>query len=163
MQVLSSDSGRPTDDVSGARQSAIERFGEFLSEQGLKFTPERRQVVEEFFKLDRRVEAEELLRHLRGAGSGVSRATIYRTLDLIVQAALGRKVRLGTDHYYFEHVLRRRQHEHMICTSCGSVLEWYDPRLERVIRANLEQQQFAATRYALQVFGRCQDCASDET
>lgn len=148
-----------TDSNPRGRALAIERFQQFLRANSLKFTQEREEVLERFFRLDEHIEADELLVRMRRAGSRVSRATIYRTLDLLVQADLARKVRLGTDHYYFEHILGRRQHEHMICLGCGKVIEWTDPELDRVLESNLQKQGFVATRYSLQVFGHCPACA----
>jgi Fur family ferric uptake transcriptional regulator len=144
-----------------AREAAVERFRAFLRASSLKYTHEREQVLREFFAVDHHFEAEELLTRLRTERSRVSRATIYRTLDLLVQAGLARKVRLGTDHYYFEHVLGRRQHEHMICLGCDRVIEWYDEELEAVLQRNLQQQGFVASRYNVQVFGHCADCQAD--
>lgn len=141
-----------------ARDTAAERFRAFLRASGLKYTQEREQVLREFFAVDHHFEAEELRSRMRQEGSRVSRATIYRTLDLLVQAGLARKVRLGTDHYYFEHILGRRQHEHMICLNCERVIEWYDEELESVLRRNLDRHDFAASRYNVQVFGTCADC-----
>ncbi len=154
--------GRGRAGRSSAVQTAVDAFRDYLGQQGLRFTHEREEVLSEFLQLDTHVEAEELLLRLRAAGSAVSRATIYRTLDLLVQAGLGRKVRLGTDHYYYEHVLGARQHEHMICVGCGKIIEWFDRQLDEVLERNLERQRFVATRYTVQVFGYCYDCAPRE-
>lgn len=143
---------------SRSRAAAVDTFREWLGREGLKYTQERAEIVEAFFELENHVEAEEFLRQVRDGGSRVSRATIYRTLDLLVQAGLARRVRLGTDHYHYEHILGRGQHEHMICVSCDRVIEWYDPELEWLILANLERHRFTAERYSLQVFGRCSEC-----
>lgn len=143
-----------------SRAAALDSFRTWLREQGLRCTQERQEIAAAFLRTDRHVEAEELLLRMREAGSAVSRATIYRTLDLLVQAGLGRKVRLGTDHYYFEHVLGRGQHEHMICLECDRVIEWYDPELADLIRENLERHRFVARRYSVQVFGVCAECAA---
>jgi Fur family ferric uptake transcriptional regulator len=140
--------------VAGALQS----FGQYLAERGLKFTGERRAIATALFENDTHLEAEELHLRLRAAGSRVSRATVYRTLDLLVGAGLARKIRLGTDHNFFEHILGRRQHEHMVCIACGQVIEWFDPQLADLVARNTEEQGFDAARYTVQVFGRCADC-----
>lgn len=142
-----------------SRAAAMDTFRSWLRGEGLKCTQEREEIAEEFLRTERHVEAEEFLLRMREAGSGVSRATIYRTLDLLVQAGIARKVRLGTDHYYFEHILGRGQHEHMICLECDRVIEWYDPELEALIRDNLERHRFTPRRYSVQVFGVCAECA----
>ena len=142
---------------------ALRSFGQHLAADGLKFTGERRAIATALFESDAHLEAEELLLRLRHSGSRVSRATVYRTLDLLVGAGLARKVRLGTDHNFFEHILGRRQHEHMVCVGCGQVIEWFDPQLARLVERNTQEQGFAAARYTVQVFGRCADCAEPES
>ena len=159
MSATSAQSGRGRADRSSA---ALDTFRDYLGAQGLRFTLEREEVISEFLRLDTHVEAEELLLRLRVAGSAVSRATIYRTLELLVQAGLARKVRLGTDHYYYEHILGARQHEHMICVDCGKIIEWFDRQLDELLEKNLQRQQFVATRYTVQVFGYCSACAPKE-
>ncbi len=156
MSATSVQSGRGRAELSSA---ALDTFRDYLGAQGLRFTQEREEVIGEFLRLDTHVEAEELLLRLRAAGSAVSRATIYRTLELLVQAGLARKVRLGTDHYYYEHILGTRQHEHMICVDCGRIIEWFDRQLDELLEKNLQRQHFVATRYTVQVFGYCKDCA----
>lgn len=150
--------GAGTEPATRSRAAAAERFRSWLGERRLKLTQEREEIVAAFLGLDRHLEAEELLLEMREAGSRVSRATIYRTLDLLVQAGLARKVRLGTDHYYYEHIFGRSQHEHMICLQCDRVIEWYDAALEKLIRENLDRHGFVARRYNVQVFGVCADC-----
>ncbi len=151
-------SGRERVDLSSAARTAVDTFRDYLGKQGLRFTHEREEVLGEFLRLDIHMEAEDLLLRLRAAGSAVSRATIYRTLELFVQAGLSRKVRLGTDHYYYEHALGARQHEHMICVDCGKIIEWFDRQLDEVLERNLRRQRFVATRHTVQVFGYCDDC-----
>lgn len=146
------------DEPAGGRQAAADRFRQFLRERGLKYTAERQEVLRLFFTARRHLEAEELLGLAQAAGARVSRATIYRTLDLLVQAGLARKVRLGAEHVYYEHVLGRRQHEHMICLRCEKVIEWYDPQLEAVLQANVDRHGFTAARSSVQIFGYCADC-----
>jgi Fur family ferric uptake transcriptional regulator len=136
----------------------LSSFRRHLADHGLKFTGERRAIATALFESDSHLEAEELLARLRRSGSRVSRATVYRTLDLLVGAGLARKVRLGADHNFFEHILGRRQHEHMVCIGCGQVIEWFDPQLARLVERNTKEQGFAAARYTVQVFGRCADC-----
>ncbi len=149
--------------ASSSVAGALRSFSQHLANDGLRFTGERRTIATALFESDSHLEAEELLLRLRHAGSRVSRATVYRTLDLLVGAGLARKVRLGTDHNFFEHILGRRQHEHMVCIGCGQVIEWFDPQLARLVERNTKEQGFVAARYTVQVFGRCADCADSDT
>jgi len=142
-----------------SRKLAEERFGRYLRDQDLKLTPERRAILQEFYRIHEHIEADELMFHLRRAGVRVSRATIYRTLDLLVQAGLARRIRLGKDHSYYEHILGREAHEHMICLGCDRIIEWVDPELTRLVFRNCAELSFSPARHSLQVFGYCQDCA----
>ena len=142
-----------------SRKLAEERFGRYLSEHDLKLTPERREILQEFYRIHEHIEADELMFHLRRAGVRVSRATIYRTLDLLVQAGLARRISLGKDHSYYEHILGREAHEHMICLGCDRIIEWLDEDLTRVVFRNCAEQRFSPARHSLQVFGYCQDCS----
>jgi len=149
----------PADAERRSRKLAEERFERYLRDHDLKLTPERRAIVREFYRIHEHIEADELLFHLRRAGARVSRATIYRTLDLLVQAGLARRIRLGKDHAYYEHILGREGHEHMICLGCDRIIEWIDPELTSLVFRNCAELEFSPARHSLQVFGYCQDCA----
>ncbi len=160
-------SSKPTDDrirlpAADERRSqklAEERFGRFLRDNDLKLTPERRAILQEFYRIHEHIEADELMFHLRRSGVRVSRATIYRTLDLLVQAGLARRISLGKDHSYYEHILGREAHEHMICLGCDRIIEWLDPELTTLVFRNCEEQSFSPARHSLQVFGYCEECS----
>lgn len=137
---------------------AEERFESFLTGHGLKLTPERRAILREFYGIHEHIEADELLFHLRRNKVRVSRATIYRTLDLLVQAGLARRIRLGKDHSHYEHILGREAHEHMICLGCDRIIEWLDPDLSQLVFRNCDRQDFSPARHSLQVFGYCRKC-----
>lgn len=142
-----------------SRRLAQERFRSWLQDNDLKLTQEREAILREFYRIHEHIEADELLFRLRRADVRVSRATIYRTLDLLVQAGLARRVSLGKDHAYYEHILGREQHEHMICLGCDRVIEWLDPDLQELLVRNCEKHSFAPARHSLQVFGYCEECA----
>jgi len=160
--VAKSAAAKPSNGSSSVA-GALRSFRQHLADNGLKFTGERLAIATALFECDSHLEAEQLLLLLRGSGSRVSRATVYRTLDLLVGAGLVRKVRLGADHNFFEHILSRRQHEHMVCVGCGQVIEWFDPQLADLVERNTQEQGFAAARYTVQVFGRCADCAGPDS
>src|SRR5919106_457903 len=98
----------------------IKAFREFLAPQGLKLTPERESLLREIFATHYHFEADELLFRLKEKNIKTSRATIYRTLDLLVRSGLVRRIHLGEDHYHYERVTagRNSHHDHLICTTC---------------------------------------------
>lgn len=139
-------------------QREIHRFQHFLAAQGLKLTNERAALVREIFSTHYHFEAEELLFKMREKGVKISRATVYRTLELLVKSGMVRRVHLGEDHYHYEYVSGNSHHDHLICITCGSVIEFNDPRLEMRQREICERKKFTPTFHNLQILGICDTC-----
>lgn len=137
---------------------AIKNFSKYLDSKNLKLTRERRVVLEEIFLHPGHLEAEELSLVLRKKKAGVSRATIYRTLELLVDSGIVRKVDLGHGHSHYEHVLGHTHHEHMVCLRCGKVVEFSDKRIEGSLKRLCEKSGFEHCSHYFQVFGYCSDC-----
>lgn len=133
-------------------------FGSYLASRNLKMTAERRRILEEVFSSADHFGADEL--HLRFVRKKVrvSRATIYRTLDHLVESGLVRRVYLDEKKAFFEHVHGRSHHEHMICLSCGKVIEFLDDDLERRQDEVCGAHGFKALRHSLRIVGLCADC-----
>ncbi|HET6371742.1 MAG TPA: transcriptional repressor [Candidatus Polarisedimenticolia bacterium] len=133
-------------------------FRDYLTSHNLKMTQERRLILEEVFKTSDHFGADEL--HLRFVGKRepVSRATIYRALDHLVQSGLVRRVYLDQKRAFYEHVYGRKHHEHMICLSCGKVIEFSDDPLERRQDKVCRDLGFKPMRHALRIVGLCADC-----
>src|ERR687886_485894 len=112
-------------------QKEIDRFAGFLQQQGLKLTGERSALVREIFSTHYHFEADELLFKMKEKSVKISRATVYRTLELLVKSGMVRRVHLGEDHYHYEHVTGDSHHDHLICTTCGAVTEFHDETLEQ--------------------------------
>jgi Fur family transcriptional regulator, ferric uptake regulator len=135
------------------------RFKTFLVTQGLKMTNERRALVEEIFSTHYHFEADELLFKMKEKNVKISRATIYRTLDLLVRSGMVRRVHLGEDHYHYEHVTADDHHDHLVCTACGNVIEFHDEELERRQDTICSQWGFTPTFHNLQILGVCEACS----
>lgn len=137
---------------------AIQVFAEYLNSKDLKLTKERRAVLQEIFLHPGHLEAEELAHKLRKKRKRASRATIYRTLDLLVESGIVRKVDLGHGHSHYELELDHPHHEHMICLNCGKVIEFSDKRMEKLYKKLCEQNRFKPTSHYFQIFGYCNNC-----
>jgi Fur family ferric uptake transcriptional regulator len=137
---------------------AIQTFAEYLNLKNLKLTKERKAVLQEIFLHKGHLEAEELSYKLRKKRKRASRATIYRTLELLVDSGIVRKVDLGHGHSHYEHVLGNAHHEHMVCLKCGKVIEFSDKKIERSLKKLCEKSGFEHTSHHFQVFGYCKDC-----
>jgi Fur family ferric uptake transcriptional regulator len=141
---------------------AIEVFAEYLNSRNLKLTKEREAVLQQFFSHRGHMEAEELSHALRRKRKGASRATIYRTLDLLVESGIVRRVDLGRGHSHYELVLDHPHHEHMICLRCGKVIEFSDKAMERSLDRLCKRRGFEHDSHRFQIFGYCEKCKASE-
>lgn len=139
-------------------QREINRFSSFLQGQGLKLTSERSALVREIFSTHYHFEADELLFKMKEKQLKISRATVYRTLELLVKSGMVRRVHLGEEHYHYEHVTGNSHHDHLVCTTCGAVIEFHDPLLEARQREICERKRFTPTFHNLQILGICESC-----
>jgi Fur family ferric uptake transcriptional regulator len=130
----------------------------FLRSQKLKATPERFAVLDEIYNTHFHFEAEDILVRMRKKKYHVSRATIYRTLEVLEKSGLIRKSRLGETKAYYEHTYGRHHHEHMKCNVCGRVTEFESEEIEKLQDTICKQYRFAMTHHILHLFGICEDC-----
>lgn len=103
--------------------SARQKFARFLEEHKKRKTPERFVILEKIFSSQAHVGVDTLYKQLLADGYRVSRATVYNTLDLLVEAGLVRRVTLGDGMTRYERVSGSMNHHHLICTRCGKVKE----------------------------------------
>ncbi len=141
-------------------EQAQDLFTRFLRRNKLKMTRERRLILEELFKDDDHLEAEDLLVRFRRRGDKVSRATIYRTFDLLIKAGLIKKSDFGESHYHYEKIFGIDHHDHLVCERCGVVIEFSNPELEELQKKICEEEDFSPTSHSLQIFGCCSKCKS---
>lgn len=134
-------------------------FLEFLASRGLKLTRQRLAVVNEIFSDAGHFEAEELVERLKGNRTRVSRATVYRTLDLLRECKLVEKLDFGTQRSYYEHVSPNEHHDHLICIRCGNVIEFHNEALETLQREICGNFGFQESYHSLRIFGHCSKCA----
>ena len=139
-------------------RKAIETFVRYLQAQKLKFTKERKAVLQEMFLHRGHLEVEDLLYSLRRKKKSASRATVYRTLELLVDSGIVRKVDLGHGHSHYELVLDHPHHEHMICLNCGKVIEFSDKKVEETLTTLCKKRRFEHTSHLFEVFGYCDKC-----
>jgi len=140
-----------------------EIFRRFLKSEGLRFTSEREIILNEAFSIHEHFEAEDLVFSIRRHGHRVSKATVYRTLALLVQCGLLREVIFGERHSHYEHVFGHKHHDHLICVNCGKIIEFSDETIERLQKSVCGQYRFELVRHRLEIMGTCEDCARQRT
>lgn len=138
-------------------------FLETLRSQGMRVTSERLALLDEVFSQHGHLDAEQLLTRMRVHGHKISRATIYRNLELLVECGLVRKYRLGQDRYLYEHVHPGQAHDHIACRECGQVVEFVSPAISSLLREICKAHGFEESENTLQVQGLCGICKGTAT
>ena len=134
------------------------QFINFLKQQAFRWTPEREKVLQEAFSTEGHFEADELSYRLRKKGSRVSKATVYRTLPLLVKAGLIKEVIHGEKHHHYEHIHDEQHHDHLICLKCGKIIEFHDASLREIEEKVCKENHFRPQEILLEIFGYCQKC-----
>ncbi|MEM6799683.1 MAG: Fur family transcriptional regulator [Planctomycetota bacterium] len=141
--------------------SPQERFEEYLQSKGKRITQQRRTLVDHVFARHEHFDADELIESIgrESAGNKVSRATIYRALDELVEAGLLRKMSLGGRSVY-EHDYGYPQHDHLYCQECDALIEFQSEDLVDLREAVARLNNFRVTGHRLIITGVCESCAS---
>jgi Fur family ferric uptake transcriptional regulator len=137
---------------------AQNKFIEYLKKHDLKNTPERMVILHEVMKLDNHFEAENLLEHIKSINIRVSRASIYRTLDLLVHCGLVNKINFDNTCFYYETTMNKTSHDHFICTECGRIIEFYFSEIEDIHEKVIDKYELEIIEYAHQIYGKCKSC-----
>ena len=144
--------------MSNPNKEVWEIFHEFLSEKGLRMTDQRKGVIEALFLQSGHFTAEELLKDAQELEETVSRATLYRSLPLLVQSGIIRKVDVGQDNkYYALNGQSETFKAQVICSDCNKIqdvdapfMEWYGKTVSEKLGLKVQDQR-------LQVQAKCLD------
>jgi Fur family ferric uptake transcriptional regulator len=138
-------------------RTLLEAFRRHLSDHNFPATRQRLAVAEVVFFAGDHLSAEDVARRVE-RGKTVGTATVYRTLDLLVQSGLVAERDFGEGFKRYEAVPPGQTHEHCVCSSCGKVIEFSNDRLERMIGLLAEEVAFRPHHHRLEVFGLCREC-----
>ncbi|MEW6003253.1 MAG: Fur family transcriptional regulator [Nitrospirota bacterium] len=131
---------------------------QYLKAKGFKFTKERGLIFKEVFSQQGHFDLEELHMGMRRKGFKVSKASIYRTLPLLLESGLIEQVEKTEKHAHYEKTSGRNHHDHMICISCGGVIEFYSAMLERLQNRICKKEDFEGITHTLEIKGYCRKC-----
>ncbi|HEX8251385.1 MAG TPA: transcriptional repressor [Pyrinomonadaceae bacterium] len=144
-------------------QEEKEIFQEYIQKYGLRRTGQRDLILEIFLRTEEHLSSEDLYWLVQKQDPAVGQTTVYRTLKLLTEAGLAREVRFGDGKTYYEHHYNHEHHDHMICTECGKVIEFFSPEIEALQDAMAEKFNFKPTHHSLRILGVCAECQAKES
>ncbi len=137
----------------------IRLFRRYLREQGLPITQQREVVADVIFNSTDHLSVEDIEAALKGRGERIGKATIYRTVEILVRSGLVKEHDFGEGFKRYEHLFGQQPvHEHLICTSCGKVVEFQSPEVIRLQEETARMHGFLPTRHRLEIYGICGAC-----
>lgn len=136
----------------------VARFVAYLRQHNLPVTAQRLAIAEVLLTSERHMSAEEVAQEVTARGRAAGTATVYRTIDTLLESGLIVERDFGEGFRRFETARDVPNHEHLVCTQCGKVEEFRDERLERMTTIVAESRGFARQRHRLVIHGICRDC-----
>src|ERR687898_2936190 len=129
-----------------------------LRPAGTKRSSKRDLIVNVFLRQEGHLSADDLVDLIRREDHRISRATVYRTLQWMVDAGIARKVDFGEGRFRFEHSYRHPRHFHLICKTCNRSFEFLSSDIESLIEEVATARGFATRQSVLQIHGTCDAC-----
>jgi Fur family ferric uptake transcriptional regulator len=139
-------------------EKTLETLKDYLTRNGLRLTRQREIILQAFLEAQSHVSAEDLYRRVSSEDPTVGLATVYRTLNLLVECGLAQRRQFGEGQGRFEHILEHEHHDHLVCTRCGSIAEFYSPEIEHLQEEVSQEKNFRIFSHRLELYGLCEAC-----
>ena len=137
------------------KQSVKKIFSDYLEKNHHRKTPERYEVLDEVYSMTEHFDVEHLFRAMKNKKSEVSRATIYNTIELLLDCNLIMKHQFGKNLALYEKSYAYKQHDHLICENCEQVFEFCDPRIQQIQSMMGDILKFDIKHHSLNLYGNC--------
>jgi Fur family ferric uptake transcriptional regulator len=133
-------------------------FHAHLKRVGLKHTEQRDTILRIFLDTRDHLSTDELYRLVKKKDDHIGFTTVYRTLKLLTECGLASEVAFNDGIARYEHQYQRRTHHHMVCTECGSSVEFFSADIERIEQEIGRKNKYLPTRHTFQIYGICDKC-----
>ncbi|MEO8072952.1 MAG: Fur family transcriptional regulator [Acidobacteriota bacterium] len=138
-------------------------FLEHIQKRGLRRTAQRDLILDIFLKTEEHLSSEDLYWLIQKEDASIGHTTVYRTLKLLTDAGLAREVRFGDGKTYYEHHYDHEHHDHIICTECGKVVEFFSAEIETLQDEMAAKFGFKLTHHSLRILGLCEECQKKDS
>ncbi len=142
----------------GQTRAAVAQMAAFIAQRGLKQSRQRSLIVETFYAMGGHVPVDRLVAEVRRQEPRVSVATVYRTMKLLAECGLAVPRQFGEAPTLYEPGGGRGHHDHLICTACGRIVEFWNDRIEALQRRVARNHGFEVESHKLEMYGRCARC-----
>ncbi|HUA15363.1 MAG TPA: transcriptional repressor [Verrucomicrobiae bacterium] len=139
-------------------REAQEILHRHLKQVGLKQTGQRDTILRTFLETRDHLSTDELHRLVQKKDARIGYTTVYRTLKLLAECGLASEVAFHDGIARFEHQYNRRSHHHMVCTECGSSVEFFSQEVSELEQEIASTYHYVPTRHTFQIYGVCEDC-----
>jgi Fur family ferric uptake transcriptional regulator len=144
--------------VTAQTSEPLQLLHKHLAQRGLKSTRQRNLIVDTFLGAKGHLDVDALLARVRQLDQKISAATVYRTMKLLTELGIASAQRFGDGHTRYESAVDRHHHDHLICTECGTIIEFENDRIEALQDSVARRHSFKVTRHKLELYGLCQSC-----
>lgn len=135
------------------------RLQTYMAKKGLRSTSQRRLIIDIFFERAPHMTIEDLLAEVRTRDKGIGYATVYRTLKLLAECGVASERRFGDGLSRYELADEATtHHDHLICLSCGKIIEFEEPRIEELQEEIASRYGFEIASHKHEMYGTCSDC-----
>ena len=144
---------------------SLRELQDHLQSKNLKLTRARQLIVQKILsaKSGEHFSADQLWESLRKKDRRVSKATVYRTLNLLAQKKVVEEHDFGREEKYYERMVERPHHDHLICIHCGRIIEFENPEIEHLQEKIAKQHRFVIAYHSHKLFGACSHCRQKKT
>jgi Fur family ferric uptake transcriptional regulator len=131
----------------------------YIAKHGLKTSRQRELIADVFFGAGGHLSIDELLERVKKSDPRVGQATVYRTMKLLTRAGLAEPRQFGDGHTRYEPALEQAEHhDHLICTSCGKIVEFHNAQIEALQSRVAAKHGFLVSHHKMELYGLCAAC-----